>query len=140
MLKIYCKKCGSPTSYSLNKPKFCSACGNSFQENITPNINQKEINPPKLTINKFKNINRPEIDIEDDLDSENIDISKININNLKIEYSQDKTDNIKIKDLIGTSSGGNTLRKNKIKKTKINKKQFLEDFQKEAGTLRRKNV
>ena len=140
MLKIYCSECGSPTEYSLNKPKFCSSCGRSFQENIQANKSPGKDIATKKDFNKFKPI---ENDLEEDDFSavnEDIDVSKINIKNLNIEYSKDDRDETKIKDLIGTSSGGNPLRRIKTKKQKINKKQFLEDFQKEAGTLRRKNV
>ena len=135
MLKLYCTKCGSPTNYSLNKPKFCSACGKSFDEKASRNINNQQIKITKPTIDEIKNF-----DDEFDTESDSVDISKINLKNLNIEYIKDQSNKPKIKDLIGTSSGDNSLRKIKIKKQKINKKQFLEDFQKEAGTLRRKNV
>mgnify|MGYP003118062507 FL=1 len=29
-MKAYCLTCGSPTEYSLNKPRFCGSCGESF--------------------------------------------------------------------------------------------------------------
>ena len=32
MLKIYCKSCGSPSEYTLEKPKFCQGCGQPFGE------------------------------------------------------------------------------------------------------------
>lgn len=32
-MKIYCRKCGSATIYSINKPESCDKCGNSFGHN-----------------------------------------------------------------------------------------------------------
>jgi hypothetical protein len=62
MLKIYCSECGSPTEYSLNKPKFCTNCGNSFfgakkEEKVALPVQMQ-----KPTITRAK---RPNIEIED---------------------------------------------------------------------------
>tara|TARA_R110002110_G_scaffold11785_1_gene56403 strand:- start:2142 stop:2564 length:423 start_codon:yes stop_codon:yes gene_type:complete len=32
MLKLYCRHCGSPNIYTLNKPVFCQGCGKNFAE------------------------------------------------------------------------------------------------------------
>lgn len=38
MLKLYCTECGSPTSYSASKPKFCSSCGTSFDKLVVNKV------------------------------------------------------------------------------------------------------
>jgi hypothetical protein len=144
MLKQYCPECGNPTNYSLNKPKFCSSCGLNFD--TKKNLNSKL----NVVANKIEKINLSDREetfdhdndsehYEDDIKQLDFDISKINVKNLNIEYSRDNPDILKVGDLIGTSSEGNSLRKTKFKKEKVTKKQFLEDFKKEAGTLRQKN-
>ena len=60
-----------------------------------------------------------------------------NISNLQIETSsEDPIRGIKLKDLMGTSTNVKKERK-KEKSKKVSKKQTLEDFAREAGSLRK---
>jgi len=131
MLKIYCVKCGNPTVYSLSKPKFCSSCGESFNNNFIKNT--ATVENPKV---ELKNI-RPEIDFDDEDYADNItSVPKISHLNYEIDSISDKK--IKIGDIIGTEEKQNK-QKNKSKKfSKLDRKKFLEEFRKEAGAIKPK--
>jgi len=138
-MKRYCLDCGAPTEYSLKKPVFCSNCGNPFQKNtqVSQPVVQK-VQLQKPTIAKKTYI--PEVDIEQDneLYDDEQDITSVpNISSIQVETSgENLSRGIKLKDLMGT--GDNVKRnKTKIKGKKISKKQILEDFAKEAGSLRK---
>jgi len=129
-MKRYCLDCGAPTEYSLKKPIFCSNCGNSFEKNtqVSQPVVQK-VQLQKPTIAKKKYI--PEVDIEQDI------ISVPRISKIQVETgSENLNRGVKLKDLMGT--GDNVKRnKTKTKGKKTSKKQILEDFAKEAGSLRK---
>lgn len=151
MLKIYCQDCGSPTSYTSLKPKFCSSCGKSFDKNIVVNPVQMQ----KPTFTKPQNIKKQiKSNIDDDNDNydDNDDTESIdyvpNIDKIDIEISEVRPTKIKMRDIIGNlpeESFPNTenIKPSKTKKTKVlpkNNKQknseFLNQFKNEAGTLR----
>lgn len=141
MLKIYCTECGHPTTYSLNKPKFCSNCGNSF-EKITINKTQPEkptfakIQPHKKIIARNENNN---FEDNEDFDYDN-DVNIVpDLNGLDCEILESKKQNLKIKDIIGTADAREKNKnKNNKKLSKIEKRKFLEEFKREAGALRPK--
>lgn len=137
MLKLYCSQCGTPTEYSLNKPKFCSNCGNPFSGNKKEDkVIQKTLLQKPTIQSKRKNIEP--LDIEEDdyeiTDSNEIpDLEELNFD-IHIQPDQKQT----IGNIIGTSKEKeNPLRKNKVK-IDINKKDQLEMFKKEAGAIRPK--
>jgi len=138
-MKRYCLDCGAPTEYSLKKPVFCSNCGNSFEKNtqVSQPVVQK-VQLQKPTIAKKKYI--PEVDIEqdDEFYDEEQDITSVpRISKIQVETgSENLNRGVKLKDLMGT--GDNVKRnKTKTKGKKTSKKQILEDFAKEAGSLRK---
>lgn len=135
MLKIYCSECGAPTEYSLNKPKFCTNCGNSFfgakkEEKVVQKV---LLQKPTITA-KRQNIEPLDID-DDEFETEEInhvpDITELNFD-IQIQPDISET----IGNIMGTSvDKENSLRKNRGK-IKINKKEQLEHFQKEAGAIK----
>lgn len=130
-MKRYCLDCGAPTEYTLKKPIFCSGCGQLFEKSI-------EIKKSAGQVQKLKNtIISENYDIEDDYAS---DVKNVpNISSLEIETEiSESNKGVKLKDLMGTSSPAKRP-KNKIKTKKISKKQTLQDFAKEAGSLRKSN-
>lgn len=142
MLKIYCPDCGTPTNYTSNKPKFCTGCGNPFDKNI----NQNKViakNPAPI------NIQKPRIQLIDQDDDDYDDESEVNhvpnINKLDCDIIGVHRSGEKIGNIAGTSEGSsrqkNNGEKKKSKPSKLERKKFLEDFSKEAGSLRprRKN-
>lgn len=138
-MKRYCLDCGAPTEYSLKKPVFCSNCGNSFEKNtqVSQPVVQK-VQLQKPTIAKKAYI--PEVDIDEDYDNDS-DYETITnvpkISKIQVETaSENPNRGVKLKDLMGT---GENIKRNKpkIKGKKPSKKQILEDFAKEAGSLRK---
>jgi len=125
-MKLYCKSCGSATDYTINKPKFCANCGNSFLEN---KILPKKINLSKDTYNE---------DVEDEESEANLESIK-NISNLDYEISTYEKPKQTIGDLVGTSNGQELSNNPDIPQKKISRKEFLEQFSREAGSLRGKN-
>lgn len=141
-MKRYCASCGSPTEYTIKKPLFCSSCAKPFDK-----IEEKPVKPvieniqvKKSTIAKKIHIEEPELDYDIDYNDDDQDVKEVpNISKLQIEAPLDKpVRGVKLKDLMGTSTNENSKkerRKEKAKKT--SKKQILEDFAKEAGSLRK---
>lgn len=134
MLKIYCTECGSPTEYSLNKPKFCANCGNSFTGAKKEEKVALPVQMQKPTITKAK---RPNIEPEDyeDKDMEISEVNEVpNIDNLDFDISVPTSTSEKIGNIVG-SSKTNDLRKYRSSE-KIDPKKVLEDFAREGGAIR----
>jgi len=151
MLKIYCQDCGSPTTYSNIKPKFCTSCGKSFDKNLIVN----EVLPQKPTISKPQNfkIKKPilkgeDYDGEDDIyDDDNEGTASVpNINKLDFDVADVRPSKIRMGDIISdipeqalaAKDEPKTSQKNKKSKKiqKIKNQEFLNQFKAEAGTLR----
>jgi len=146
MLKLYCTECGSPTSYSASKPKFCSSCGTSFDKLIVnkvllqkPTVD-KPVATKKISPRLQKATNTQDEDTDPDFDDTEDDINKMpSIYRLDVEIDQGHAaqSKTKIGDIVG--SARNSQKREKIKgkpTTKADRKKFLEDFQKEAGCIR----
>jgi len=133
-MKRYCLDCGAPTEYSLKKPVFCANCGNSFEKNAQASqpVVQKPIIAKKTYI--------PDVDVDDDQDfnDNEEDVTAVpEISKIQVETSTERPSRgVKLKDLMGT---GENAKRNKIKAKgkKTSKKQIIEDFAKEAGSLRK---
>jgi len=133
-MKRYCTSCGSATEYSVKKPIFCSNCGNSFDKVQINKVSPKPI-PEKRTINPVV-ANNLDYEIDNEIDNVNVP----NISQIQIDVESDnnpKAKGIKLGELLGTSSPGEKKPREKIKGKKNSKKQILEDFAKEAGTIKR---
>lgn len=74
-------------------------------------------------------------DYEDSASAESIK----KIRNLDYEVSNPKKFKQTIGDLVGTSDGREEIPNNDIPQKKLSRKEFLEQFSKEAGSLRGKN-
>lgn len=138
-MKRYCLDCGAPTEYSLKKPLFCTNCGNPFEKNNQiPQTTVQKTQLQKPTIAKKTYL--PEVDIEDDqdFDDNGENITRVpQISKIQVETAAETPNRgIKLKDLMGT---GENIKRNKLKPKgkKISKKQILEDFAKEAGSIRK---
>ena len=139
-MKRYCLDCGAPTEYSLKKPVFCSNCGNSFEKNTQvsqPVVQKVQLQKPIIA----KKTYTPPVDIEEDYDIDDDDNETItsvpNISKIQVETGHENINRgVKLKDLMGT---GENIKRNKVKMKgkKNSKKQILEDFAKEAGSLRK---
>jgi hypothetical protein len=155
MLKTYCTECGSPTTYTSAKPKFCSACGTPFDKLV---VNKVLLQKP--TADKPVTQNRPqkrilprierkaEVENYDDNDDDYDDYDNVNtmpeINDLDIEIQETPRQKIKIGDIVGSAKNGSKREKIQTKKLTKNqmaeeRKKFLENFKKEAGSIRGKS-
>lgn len=149
MLKIYCQDCGSPTTYSDIKPKFCSSCGKPFDKNMVIN----KVQPQKPTITKPQNIkiNKPVLRAEDDEDDnyeddEQESVANIpNISKIDFEIADIKPSKIKMGDIISniseeSLSSDTEFKMSKAKKGKrpykVKNQDFINQFKAEAGSLR----
>jgi len=150
MLKLYCTECGSPTSYSASKPKFCSSCGTPFDKLIVNKVMlqkptvDKPVAPQKISPKIRKATNNQYEDTDPDFDDPEEDINDVNsvppIRRLDVEIDQgyqDRKEKTKIGDIIGSSRSGAKREKIQGKPTtKVDRKKFLEDFKREAGAIR----
>lgn len=110
MLKTYCSSCGNSIQYLEVKPNFCNKCGVNLS---TGKVNQS----PKPVV--------PEIEI----------IQRPNISSLNWDIEINKPKGSKLKDLAKGEKGSIYTRSND--QENLTKEEFLKQFQKEAGTLRR---
>ena len=135
MLKLYCSSCGSPTNYTLNKPKFCSHCGNSFDKSFG-NVNVNQLPLQKIT--KIQNTNL-DYDVDDELDVKSFNK---NLEKLNFDIHVEKNKSNKIKDIAGTyKKGENSYNKKQPRKkmSKLEKKKILDDIKREASSIKPKN-
>ncbi|NBP00128.1 MAG: hypothetical protein EBU90_08345 [Proteobacteria bacterium] len=131
MLKFYCIECGNPTSYTLNKPKFCSFCGKNFTNQSSASMHVEH-----TVKNKIVNIRSNSIN--DDYDNDDVRSFDKDISKLDFEIYSEKIQPKKLKDVIGTSPKSKKD-KNSIKgkrMSKLERKKVLDEFSREAGTLR----
>jgi hypothetical protein len=136
-MKRYCISCGGPTEYSIKKPIFCSNCGASFEPNTEKVIEKVQIKKPIIAKKIY--IEEPELDNDINYDDDQ-DVNEVpNISKLQVETQSDQVvRGVKLKDLMGTSGSENSKKeRRKEKAKKVSKKQVLEDFAKEASSLRR---
>ena len=141
-MKRYCDSCGSTTEYKIKKTLFCSSCAKPFdkiEEKAEKPVAQKVL-MQKKTISNKKYIEEPELDYDIDDNEDDKDVKEVpNISKLQIEAPLDKpVRGVKLKDLMGTSTDQNSKKeRRKEKAKKVSSKQTLEDFAKEAGSLRK---
>jgi len=110
MPKIYCSSCGNPIQYADVKPNFCTKCGC----NLTSG---------KVAQNQVKV--EPEIEI----------IQKPSISSLNWDIEVTKPKGEKLKNLAKGEKSPAFQRD--ADESSLSKEEFLKQFQKEAGTLRR---
>ena len=137
-MKRYCTSCGSPTEYSVKKPIFCSNCGVSFDKTQVNRAIPKPI-VEKRTINPVV-ANNLDYEIDNELDNETDDVNIPNISQIQVDVESDnnsKSKGIKLGQLLGTNTQTEKKPRERIKAKKSSKKQILEDFAKEAGTIKK---
>tara|TARA_Y100001938_G_scaffold84002_1_gene115438 strand:+ start:312 stop:716 length:405 start_codon:yes stop_codon:yes gene_type:complete len=132
-MKAYCLNCGALMEFkSGEKPKFCGACGADTKTGKVP--------PPRdIHGNVIIKATKPKVEkvnLEDEEEPAVPEIDKLDFD-VKGSLEVKKTS---INDLISTSDGSNSsLVRTNIKSSspEQNKEQFMEQFQKEAGSLKK---
>ena len=122
-MKIYCPHCGGPSQYAGEKPKFCSSCGNSLS----------------ILAEKQKNyVVHEDIDIDVEEELEKLNIGNMEGLDFEIEHPQCNT--ITFGSLMNSMEkvpqANGEISFSNIARPKRTKKQVMNDFKKEAGTLR----
>lgn len=139
MLKIYCTECGSPTTYTSAKPKFCSSCGKPFDKLVVNKVLNQKPTITKIKPSVSKDFNE---DIEDDYDDNETDVNHVpDVSKIDYDIIDVKSRGEKIGNVVGTSSGQPRQKGERQKGKKLTKadlKKFREEFAKEAGALRPK--
>jgi hypothetical protein len=153
--QIYCQDCGAPTQYSIKIPIFCCSCGQPFNKTVkaaAPSV----IPPNVLAKNKKRRVIEEPIEEEDD-DDDNIDddgnedygfeddssgsgatVSEAELNdNVEIEVRRPRK--LKIEDIARGDEGSGPVPFKGSKAPKVSKKAFQQQWEKEAGTLRKGN-
>lgn len=146
-MKRYCISCGSPTEYSVKKPIFCSTCGLPFDKSQTPKVTAKPIVEKRVIIQRKYVDDKPVdnaivADHKVEVDEETDDVSVPNISQIEMDIESDnnsRSRGTKLGEIMGTAipSAGEKRVRQKIKGKKSSKKQTLEDFAKEAGTIKK---
>lgn len=126
-MKTYCLKCGSGTSYAGQKPKFCSSCGNPLSASAN-----KEIQP--------KNYEFHEDLLDDEELNDKVDVP--NMQGLDIEIEKTPSNKITIGQIMEASSEveGDIPQTPRVNAPQQSSEQIMENFRKEAGTLRNKDA
>lgn len=114
--------CGKPVEYTLERPKFCQSCGAQFDKKISSATSSvKSVEPTE--------------EIEASEEEERIP----NIDKLEVDTVFYNVKPISIKDLAQFSAGAEPGERIVSQVGEVNEKDFLEQFQREAGTMRKKN-
>jgi len=126
---MYCYQCGAGMTYAGIPPNFCMSCGVKMGD---ANASPEAIEPPATDTSKASV--RPQTPSEEPKES----IMNLNIDGLEIEIDI-PSNSIPLSQIAGTQDSVNPNDDFKpTRNKKMSKKKFLEEFQKEAGSLRKK--
>jgi uncharacterized Zn finger protein (UPF0148 family) len=131
-MKKYCTTCGSPTDYSLKLPLFCSNCGKSFDTN---NISASKAQTKQIITKQNLEEDRYE---DEDSDSEEVNYVP-DILDLDIDLQVPQNKPVKLGSILGTSKDVESIQLSNVDNPniKMSKKKILEEFAKEAGSIRK---
>lgn len=129
-MKIYCQKCGSPHE-AANKPNFCFNCGNPFNTKVAA-ASRSTFTAP---VQKARPQSRAPI-VEDDYDEDDdgapIDTDlAFSASKLDVEIEKDFNNKVKIENVIGSSTGGETFQR-----SSEGGGYSMDDFRREAGSIK----
>jgi len=117
-MKIYCKKCGHPTDYTVNKPKFCSGCGQALSKaSVAPKlapVQEEESEEGEEEIEQLPQISQLDIEIEGDFQIKGFEFGSVLGSNPSEQRYVNDTDGLPDQ----------------------SKEEILKQFKKEAGSIR----
>ena len=114
MAKIYCQTCGALNLYSMQKPNFCQKCGKRF-----------DVGPASAS--SLENINEPKTENIPQLDGLEIEIAL-----------SSPMRGVELSKLAGTRDPKLKIEKSRGRPQDAQNEDVLEEFRKEASSLRRK--
>ena len=127
-MKVYCPSCGAAVHYAVEKPRFCSKCGDPIS------IYAKTKQKPQKKVSKKRYEFSEDIDIEED------PIERVpQIKGLDVDISDTKVMKHTIGQILESQPTDAPPESNdQFAHMEINqtKEEFLKNFQKEAGSLR----
>ena len=124
-LKCYCSQCGKLHEYTLQKPQFCEACGNSFNQSFA---------------NKTETKKADIINVKDDIEIKNSGAANLDASKLGVTIENFGAKNtVKFDESFGLFKN-KSVHLNKIKGKRVNKKVELQKFQADAGLGGRKTI
>lgn len=134
-MKYFCSNCGKTTQYSIELPKFCAFCGQSFANKSSSQESEDKRNKFLNELKLKKNINP--IDIEEDQHEEDLINTNINFKTVKPSFKVDVYQNKgeSFGSLIDNPSAPIKLDNQNNIKTKT-REEILAEFRKEAGSLK----
>ena len=123
-MKIYCQKCGHPSEYATYKPKFCSACGTPTDSTAKASEQQP--------------LEEEEVESHIEVDRPPECIPFIQKLDVFIDASDTKPRPVKFEDALGSKDKGEEEYRRGLD-PELDSETFKQQFQKEAGTLRKPN-
>ena len=122
-MNIYCQSCGQLHKYTSAKPNFCTNCGSGLSVGAAPPSAKKGL------------------DLEEDIPETKQDLA-LSLEKLSFDFMDFSSKRSKkLGSIAGTLVGenGEKIKSDPLPKSKrVTKKAFLEQFKKEAGSLRAK--
>ena len=123
-MKIYCPECGSPANYTNKKPNFCSSCGYSYikgealaSEHVDENVEQGEVTEQES--NTIGSLNKLSVEIQAD-EYKGIEIQRV-------------------VQPVEAGTGPTIKQKRQGPPPGLKEGNIQDQFQKEAGALKKKN-
>ena len=127
-MRVYCPTCGSGTSYTMSKPKFCSSCGEAFSAlNKIPAKRVFRADPSNSAAT-----------IQEEVEEEEFEMP--NMDKLDVDIRASKTFNItSLKDLAGSNIEGMEDGYVREADTTYSEESLAEDFLRDAGSSSKTN-
>ena len=127
-MKLYCPTCGAGTNYSLNKPKFCASCGESFT------VSGKTT--PRRVISRVEKASTKVPQMIEEEEEELFEVP--DVDKLQYDLHESRGFNVvKLEHLAGTSEGGNEDGYVREADPTYGAESFEKDFMRDAGSSRR---
>ena len=118
-MKLYCSSCGAANSYTVEKPKFCQKCGTPMGRTQASQSNSPLPESDSDYAENVPSVSKLDIDIVGDFSPRGITLGALS------QMPSAPTDS--------------SAKPPKKKAPRVSKKKVLEDFHKEAGTIKPEN-
>ena len=135
-MKTYCSKCGHPNAYTTKKPKFCNECGESFAISTSKSTSTPPHKKEPIVIEEEEGLSEV-IEIIPDINGLEVEIESGKIVGTTLGEVVDSAANGPMEETIIPQKGKKGRRMSK-KAREQRDQQFLDDWRKESGAIRKK--
>jgi hypothetical protein len=118
-MKIYCSSCGAGTSYSMQKPNFCSGCGKPYVASTA------KTKPVRKVVQQV---------VEEDYEDE--DNFEVEIDALEFDFRTFGSNVHKLGDIVGSSAEDN-IDESRERDSSYSKGNIEQDFLNDAGSIKK---